>query len=78
MVRPMAVTHQTDGEQRILQLSFIASGTTTLSVVAPDGRVYPYGAGGGHSHAIAPRGYYMLFILNNDGVPSVAKFIRLV
>lgn len=78
MVRPMAVTHQTDGEQRILNLSFIASGTTTLSVAAPDGRVYPYGASGGHSHAIAPRGYYMLFILNNNGVPSVAKFIRLV
>ncbi len=78
MVRPMAVTHQTDTEQRAIQLSFAPSGATTLSATAPDGRVYPYGAGGGHTHAIAARGYYMLFILNNNGVPSVAKFIRLV
>ena len=77
MVRPMAVTHQTDTEQKVIQLSF-TPGTTTLSVTAPDGRVYPYGAGGGHTHAIAGRGYYMLFILNTAGVPSEAKFIRLV
>jgi len=76
LVRPMAVTHSTDTEQRVIQLSF-TPGATTLSVTAPDGRVYPYGAGGGHTHAIAGRGYYMLFILNNAGVPSIAKFIRL-
>ena len=75
-VRPMAVTHQTDTEQRVIQLSF-TRGATTLSVTAPDGRVYPYGAGGGHTHAIAGRGYYMLFILNSAGVPSKAKFVRL-
>ena len=77
LVRPMAVTHSTDTEQRVIQLSF-TPGATTLSVTAPDGRVYPYGAGGGHTHAIAGRGYYMLFILNSAGVPSEAKFIRLV
>jgi len=32
---------------------------------------------GGHTHAIAGRGYYMLFILNTAGAPSKAKFIRL-
>ena len=68
MVRPMAVTHQTDTEQRVIQLSFTKSGTNTLSVTAPNGH---------HPHGTAPRGYYMLFILNNDGVPSEAKFIRL-
>lgn len=76
-VRPMAVTHQTDTQQKVIQLSF-TRGATTLSVTAPDGRVYPYGAGGSHTHAIAGRGYYMLFILNSAGVPSKAKFIRLV
>ncbi|MFN0141194.1 MAG: galactose oxidase-like domain-containing protein [Pyrinomonadaceae bacterium] len=25
----------------------------------------------------APRGYYMLFILNGNGVPSVGKFVHL-
>ncbi len=78
MVRPMAVTHQTDTEQRVIALTFTASGATTLSVNAPDGRVFPYGMGGGHTHAIARRGYYMLFTVNDSGVPSVAKFIRLV
>jgi hypothetical protein len=27
--------------------------------------------------ALAPPGYYMLFILNGNGVPSVGKMIRL-
>ncbi len=78
MVRPMAVTHQTDSEQRVLSLSFSLANPTTLSVTAPDGRIYPYSGGGGHTHVTAPRGYYMLFIINNSGVPSVAKFVRLV
>jgi hypothetical protein len=26
---------------------------------------------------IAPPGYYMLFILNTSGVPSVAAFVRI-
>lgn len=79
LVRPMAVTHQTDTEQRVLRLAPpTVTGTTTISVTAPGGWVYPYGAGGGHTHAIAGRGYYMLFILNTAGVPSKAKFIRLV
>ncbi len=68
LVRPMAVTHQTDTEQRVIHLIFTQSGTNTLSVIAPNGH---------HPHGTAPRGYYMLFILDNNGVPSVAKFIRL-
>jgi Galactose oxidase-like, Early set domain len=78
MVKPMAVTHQTDTEQRVIRLEHTVSGPSSLSVIAPDGRVYPYGPGGGHTHAIAGRGYYMLFLLNTAGVPSRAKFIRLV
>ena len=54
------------------------TGPSMISVTAPDGRVYPYGVGGGHTHAIAGRGYYMLFLLNTSGVPSRAKFLRLV
>jgi hypothetical protein len=78
LVRPMAVTHQTDTEQRVIPLAHTVTGPTTLSVTAPDGRVYPYGPGSGHTHAIAGRGYYMLFLINTAGVPSRAKFIRLV
>jgi hypothetical protein len=68
LVRPMAVTHQTDSEQRVVHMTFYKSGPTEMTVTAPDGI---------HPHAIAPRGHYMLFILNSDGVPSEGKFIHL-
>lgn len=68
LVRPMAVTHQTDTEQRVIELSFIRSGANSLSVTAPNGSP---------PHALAPSGWYMLFILNGNGVPSEAKFIHL-
>ncbi len=68
LVRPMAPTHNTDTEQRVVQLLFNYSGEYELCARAPNGW---------HPHATAPRGYYMLFILNCEGVPSVARFIRL-
>jgi hypothetical protein len=68
LARPMAVTHQTDSEQRIIPLSFTRTGSSTLAARAPNGW---------HPHALAPRGWYMLFILDNNGTPSVARFIYL-
>lgn len=67
-VRPMAVTHQTDSEQRVIELEppTVVNGNT-ISVVAPNGW---------HPHAKAPAGCYMLFIIS-AGVPSHAKFILL-
>lgn len=78
LVKPVACTHQTDTEQHVVRLTHTVSGPSSLSVTAPDGRVYPYGVAGGHTHAIAGRGYYMLFLINTAGVPSRAKFIKLV
>jgi hypothetical protein len=78
LVKPMAATHQLDTEQRVIRLEHMMTDPTTLTVAAPDARVYPYGVGGGHTHAIAGRGYYMLFLINTAGVPSRAKFIKLV
>ena len=69
LVRPMAVTHQTDSEQRVLQLSFQVTDADTIEAQAP-------GLATG-ANSIAPRGHYMLFILNQQGVPSVAKWIYL-
>jgi hypothetical protein len=70
MVKPMAVTHQTETNQRVIELFFLHDHVhpNNLVATAPDG---------GSPHAFAPRGYYMLFILNKDGVPSVAKWIHL-
>ena len=68
LVRPGAITHNTDTEQRVIQCSFRRGGDYTLCAQAP---------GGPAPYAIAPRGYYMLFILTGDGVPSEGKFIHL-
>jgi hypothetical protein len=64
-MRPGAVTHQFDEDQRYVSLGFQQSGNT-LSVNAP---------GNGN---LAPPGYYMLFVLNSAGVPSVASWIRML
>jgi hypothetical protein len=70
LVRPMAVTHQTDTEQRVIELPFFhdRAQRDRLVLTAPNGQA-PY--------SLAPGGYYMLFILNGHGVPSAAKWIRL-
>ena len=64
LVRPGAPTHAFDMDQRLVALSFTA-GSGVLNVTAP-----PNGN-------VAPPGYYMLFIMNSAGVPSVATFVRL-
>ncbi len=64
LVRPGAATHAFDMEQRLVGLSYTI-GSGVLNVTAP-----PNGN-------IAPPGYYMLFVLNAAGVPSVARFVRL-
>ena len=64
LVRPGAQTHAIDMEQRLVGLNFTA-GDGVLNVTAP-----PNGN-------IAPPGYYMLFVLDAAGVPSVASFVRI-
>jgi hypothetical protein len=68
LVRPMAVTHQTDSQQRVIQLMFHISGACELTATAPNGW---------HPHALAPRGWYMVFLIDHHGVPSVGKFMLL-
>lgn len=70
LVRPMAVTHQTDTEQKVLELPFVHDhrNPTDLEMTAPHG---------GHPHSLAQQGYYMLFAISRDGVPSVARWIYL-
>jgi hypothetical protein len=58
-----AVTHAFNENQRFVPLTFVA-GSGSLSVTAP--------ANGN----IAPPGPYMLFLVDNNGVPSVAAMVR--
>jgi hypothetical protein len=63
MIRTPSVTHAFDQNQRYIPLSF-TMGSGQLTVQTPT------------KPNTAPPGYYMLFILNGSGVPSVASFIR--
>ena len=65
LAAPAAVTHGVDMNQRMLKLN-VAQGDGCVSVTAPTGP------------NAAPPGYYMLFLLNDQGVPSEAKFVKLV
>ncbi|MBZ5703763.1 MAG: DUF1929 domain-containing protein [Acidobacteriia bacterium] len=65
LVRPGAVTHANDFEQRYVTLTFShPSGTNQLTATPPS------------DSTVAPPGYYMLFILNSS-TPSVAMFTNL-
>jgi hypothetical protein len=63
LVRAGSATHAFDFEQRMIALSFTA-GAGTLSLTAPP------------NANIAPPGYYMLFVLNQAGVPSSASWVQ--
>jgi hypothetical protein len=69
LVRPASTTHARSFDQRVVGLvrttGPASGGGDVLSLVAPP------------TSALAPPGYYMLFVLDDDGVPSVARFVRL-
>jgi hypothetical protein len=63
-IRLGAVTHAFDESQRFMRLKFTVDGRK-LKVTAPD------------RDSVSPPGPYMLFILNQRGVPSVAKILTI-
>ena len=65
LMRPGATTHHTDSDQRYVPLSF-NTGSGQLVVEVPN------------DPSIAPPGYYMVFIVDNQGLPCErASFVRL-
>jgi len=66
LIRPSSVTHSNNMYQRFVGLEIHSPrDRDKIRVTAPK------------DANIAPPGYYMLFIVNGRGIPSVAKFIRL-
>jgi Domain of unknown function (DUF1929)/Kelch motif len=65
LMAPAAVTHANDMSQRHVPLAATVAAPGTLTVSTPA------------APELAPPSYYMLFVLNDAGVPSVAKFVRL-
>jgi hypothetical protein len=67
LVAPAAVTHSVDMSQRLVPLRPPVKGRGRRLLLRAPSRL-----------DAAPPGYYMLFVLNGRGVPSVARFVRLV
>jgi hypothetical protein len=63
LVAPAATTHGNDMHQRAVKLPVTVRGST-LTVKLPP------------SAPLVPPGYYMLFVLDKTGVPSLAKFVQ--
>lgn len=65
LVRLSSVTHSLNTDQRVVPLDFDRTGGEILVARVPD------------DPGAAPPGWYMLFLVSDDGVPSVAKFVHL-
>jgi hypothetical protein len=65
LIRPMATTHSCDTEQRLVDVPINFKNATSLNVTVTN------------NQNIAPPGWYMLFITDNNGTPSVATWTRI-
>jgi hypothetical protein len=65
LIRSSAVTHAFNMDQRLVGLSFTATDGVLNITAPPNGNT-------------APPGYYMLFLVNSAGVPSVAAFVQVL
>jgi hypothetical protein len=65
LVRPMAVTHSVDGNQRLVDVPFTHAANGDLQLTVTD------------NPDLAPPGWYMLFATDTAGVPSVASWVHL-
>lgn len=64
LIRGGSTTHQVDSDQRSIPLTFTVAGET-ISAQVPVNR------------NLLPPGYYMLFVVDSDGVPSVAPWVHI-
>jgi len=65
LVRNGVTTHSFDNGQRLLDLPIGARAPAELHATMPS------------NGNLAPPGWYMLFLVNNAGVPSIATWLRL-
>ena len=63
LMRPSAVTHTTDVEQRSIELGLTKSGNSVTVDVPRD-------------RTLVPPGWYMLFVTDAEGTPSEAKWLQ--
>jgi hypothetical protein len=66
LIRNCVTTHSYDTNQRLVDLPISSQVGSIVKITVPT------------NHNIAPPGWYMLFIVNNNGVPSVAHWVHLI
>ncbi len=64
LVRPASTTHESDPNQRLVDLGMTRT-ATGVSVTMPS------------EPNLAPPGWYMVFVVDSNGVPSAAQWVRL-
>lgn len=64
LIRPSAATHATDIEQRSIALDIVKNQDGTMNLKVPA------------EPTIVPPGYYMLFLVDTGGAPSVAHWVH--
>ena len=65
LVRPMATTHSDDTSQRLVDLPIVCRDACSLTVEVTD------------NPNLAPPGWYMLFVVDDCDIPSVALWVHL-
>jgi hypothetical protein len=65
LIRPMAVTHSCDSSQRLVDLPIHERDVCHLHVEVPK------------NPNLAPPGWYLLFLCDDQGIPSVAEWVHL-
>jgi hypothetical protein len=65
MIKPSSVTHSLNTEQRLVELELLSKSMNEIEIKSP-----PTGL-------IAPPGYYMIFLIDEERIPSKSKFVRI-
>jgi hypothetical protein len=65
LIRNCVTTHSFDGSQRLVDLEISGRTGGVVTAKVPQNR------------NIAPLGWYMLFLVDNNGIPSVGRWIQL-
>jgi hypothetical protein len=65
LIRPCVTTHSFDSSQRLVDLDVTDRSGGVVKATVPQ------------NPNLAPPGWYMLFLVDNNGIPSVARWIHL-
>jgi hypothetical protein len=65
LIRAGLTTHSFNGTQRLVDVPFTTTPPDALNATIPNDR------------NLAPPGWYMLFLTDKDGIPSIASWVRL-